>query len=169
MDCEVCGRSIYGEPYRAVIEGAKLLVCSKCSDLSSLSWNLERREVSVSKTLRKPRSARIRETRSLASEDLELVEDWNTKIRKAREKLGLNHAELGKKIGEKVSVLQKLETGKMILDNNTIRKLERVLRIELLKPYESLSIRKEMIVRKPIDITIGDIIGTPKDKKNKKS
>lgn len=88
----------------------------------------------------------------------EIVEGYDSKIRQAREKLGLSHEELGKKINEKASVLSKLETGKMTPNNILVSKLEHALKIKLL-----VSIKEEKI---PIKIskslnrepTLGDLI-----------
>ena len=59
---------------------------------------------------KKPAQAKVDTTQ-------EIVEGYESKIRQAREKLGLSHEELGKKINEKASVLSKLETGKMTPNN----------------------------------------------------
>lgn len=66
--------------------------------------------------------------------ELELVNDFPKQIKRAREKLRLTHEDLGRKIGEKVSVLQKIEIGKMVPDQVLAKKLEHVLRIKLLSP-----------------------------------
>ena len=44
MQCEVCGRQIFGTPVRAIIEGAKMTVCSKCGKLSTGYWEPQPRK-----------------------------------------------------------------------------------------------------------------------------
>ncbi|HEX68750.1 MAG TPA: TIGR00270 family protein, partial [Candidatus Bathyarchaeota archaeon] len=92
---------------------------------------------------------------------LELIEDYSVKVRQARERLGLSHEDLGKKIGEKVSVLKKVETGKMVPDNVLAKKLEHALQIKLLVPAQSLEIKasKNVVAHKPQKgLTLGDIV-----------
>jgi len=87
----------------------------------------------------------------------EVVESYHSKIREAREKLGLSHEELGKKINEKASVLSKLETGKMTPNNKLVSKLEHALKIKLLVP-----ITKEKVTEIPKspnrELTLGDLM-----------
>jgi len=88
----------------------------------------------------------------------EIVEGYDSKIRQAREKMGLSHEKLGKKINEKASVLSKLETGKMTPNNILVTKLEHALKIKLLVPIKKekipLGISKSLN-REP---TLGDLI-----------
>ena len=89
----------------------------------------------------------------------EIIEDFSTKIRQAREKLGLTHEDLGKKINEKSSVIGKLETGKMSPDNILAAKLEHALKIKLLTP---ISEEKASTTLPPAaanrELTLGDLI-----------
>ena len=55
----------------------------------------------------------------------EVSEDFNTIIRVAREKKGWSREELAKKIYEKVSVINRIESGKMVPDIKLARKLEK--------------------------------------------
>lgn len=143
--CEVCGRIIIGTPFGVVVEGASLLVCGECSNLSS---------VKPTTTLNKPRKPSSWGSSSPASKEglhelgveLELVNDFPKQIKRAREKLQLTHEDLGRKIGEKVSVLQKMEIGKMVPDQILAKKLENILRIKLLTSYSE---RPTLSVLKP--------------------
>lgn len=89
----------------------------------------------------------------------EMVEGYPAKIRQAREKLGLSHEDLGKKINEKASVLRKLETGKMEPNNTLVSKLEHVLKIKLLAPIAD---EKAQQVAAPKtasrELTLGDLM-----------
>ncbi len=160
MDCEVCGKTILGKPHRAVISGARLIVCAECARLSSSSWKptpyqppLTMRPTAV----RRPSVVRPRPL-SPVPEELEIVDDYAQRIRKAREGLNLNHEELGRKVSERVSVLQKLETGKMVPTQALARKLEYALKIKLLKPQSSRSEDKELLAKKPVELTLGDVV-----------
>jgi putative transcription factor len=89
----------------------------------------------------------------------EIIEDYTSKIRQAREKLGLTHEELAKKINEKTSVIGKLETGKIQPSNILATKLEHALKIKLLTAITEErappQIPKAVANR---EVTLGDLI-----------
>ena len=81
------------------------------------------------------------------------------RVRRAREKLGLTHEELGKRIKEKVSVLKKIETRKIRPDNRLAAKLEHALRIKLLVPASEGNVPTTSIPRQSSrPLTLGDLI-----------
>jgi len=98
--------------------------------------------------------------------EIEVVENYPALIRKAREKQRLGHAELGKQIGEKISVLQKLETGRLIPDQMLAKKLEHALRIKLLAPLAEPQVK---LVPQPQDLTFGDVVKIRKKESGVKS
>jgi putative transcription factor len=159
--CEVCGRKIHGSPIRAIIEGAKLTVCVECSKYGKI---IREEEVELGqrapKKVTAPFSARIQKKNVEAKVEItqEVVEGYHAKIRQAREKLGLSHEELGKKINEKASVLSKLETGKMTPNNVLVTKLEHALKIKLLVPIKEEKISHEMPKLPNRETTLGDLI-----------
>ena len=176
MRCEVCGRKIHGKPYKVMIEGAKLTVCGKCAKHGTIVWEEAKPKTAV--TL-KPRNVRhpllkIQSKKPLpqraAESILELVEHFDVKIRQAREKLELSHEELGRKISEKVSVLKKIETGKMTPNNKLAAKLEHALKIKLLVPASEEKIPQTKIP-KPVsrELTLGDLIQPNKKKTEEKT
>lgn len=138
MRCEVCGRSAPRERLTyVVIEGAKLLACSKCASLGAPKI--------VGRALPKRRAKMV------VSEEMEPVPDCAELIRSAREKLGLSQVDLAKKIGEKVSVVKRLEQGKISPDSRLSTKLEHSLRIKLYMsktepPIESISRKREFSI-----------------------
>lgn len=160
MRCEVCGRKI-SSPLRALIEGARLTVCIECSkhgkiiredDVEPGQQAQRRSQLSVLAKIPKKKNfeAKVEITQ-------EVVEGYHAKIRHAREKLGLSHEDLGKRINEKASVLSKLETGKMTPNNILVSKLEHALKIKLL-----VSISEDKIPGTPQlqnrELTLGDLI-----------
>jgi len=161
LRCEVCGRKIHGSPIRALIEGAKLTVCIECSKHGKI---IREEEVELGQRAPKkapvPFPARIQKKTVGAKVEItqEVVEGYHAKIRQAREKLGLSHEELGKKINEKASVLSKLETGKMTPNNVLVTKLEHALKIKLLVPIKEEKISHEMPKFANRETTLGDLI-----------
>jgi putative transcription factor len=158
LRCEVCGHKIHDEPITAVIEGARLTVCVECSKHGKIVYEepaapkqaVKKPQVPVSMVQRKPMVANVKITQ-------EVTEDYANTIRAAREKLGLTHEELGKRISEKASVLRNLEVGKMAPNNQLASKLEHMLKIKLLVP-----VSEEKGTPLPHsasqEITLGDLI-----------
>jgi putative transcription factor len=161
LRCEVCGCKIHGSPIRAVIEGAKLTVCVECAKYGKI---IREEELELGQRVPKkapvPFSARIQKKTVGAKVEItqEVVEGYHAKIRQAREKLGLSHEELGKKINEKASVLSKLETGKMTPNNVLVTKLEHALKIKLLVPISEEKSAHEMPKLPNRETTLGDLI-----------
>jgi len=170
LRCEVCGRKIYGEPNRVIIEGAKLTVCSECAKHGTKSW-----EEPTPKPTPKPKTALPQSKPQKTPEikidtSLELVENFDAKVRQAREKLGLSHDELGKRINEKVSVLRKIETGKMTPDNKLVTKLEYALKIKLMTPAtEGKAQQAKTPKLASRELTLGDLIQLNKKKEGEES
>jgi putative transcription factor len=91
----------------------------------------------------------------LIPDNLALVTDYGQRIRKAREQQGYSHAELSRKIGERISLLQKVETEKMVPDRSLITKLEHTLKIRL---QEIATMQPGEVPKKKLtDLTLGDI------------
>ena len=161
MRCEVCGRKIHSSPIRAEIEGARLTVCIECSKHGKI---IRAEEIEHgSRTLKKPLPSMpfIQKKKTVQARveiTQEIVEGYDSKIRQAREKLGLSHEELGKKINEKASVLSKLETGKMTPNNMLVTKLEHALKIKLLVPINEEKISQEFPKSLTRETTLGDLI-----------
>jgi putative transcription factor len=162
LRCEVCGRGIRGKPFNVMIEGARLMVCSECSKLgkacreepgqkpANLGARLTPKPVAV--LTRKPQAPKIDTT-------LELVENFDLKIRQARERLGLSHEDLGKRINEKVSLLRKIETGKMTPDNRLATILEHALKIKLIDVAKEEKVPQAGLAKSSgRDVTLGDLV-----------
>ena len=101
LRCEVCGRRIFGEPQKVLIERAKMTVCENCAKLGSIRWKTQAPKLRR-KTAKPPLRTLKSRRHTTTSESLELVEDFSLQVRQKREKLGLSHEDLGRKIGEKV-------------------------------------------------------------------
>jgi putative transcription factor len=88
-------------------------------------------------------------------EGRELVLDYGQVIRKARETMQLSQEDLGRKIAEKTSVLQKLEGGRLVPPEALVQKLERTLKIRLVQAATDIPVNKK--ATKPEELTLGDI------------
>ncbi|MFQ6076344.1 MAG: multiprotein bridging factor aMBF1 [Candidatus Bathyarchaeia archaeon] len=166
MECEVCGRRIIGKAHRAVIAGARLMVCQECAQLSSSRWQATPKPRPIrarAAPRRRPPTVR-RQRRPIVPEELELVGDYSQRIRRAREESGLTHEELGRRIGERVSVLRKLETGKMVPDEALAKRLEHALKVKLFVPPSPYQGDEEVLARRPSELTLGDVVTVKKKK-----
>jgi putative transcription factor len=173
MQCEVCGRQIFGAPLRAIIEGAKMIVCGECAKLSSGYWEPEPPHRTKRKVKRQPViPVSRRKPTSSVTETLELVDDLGKRVRQARRELEMSHEDLGRKIREKVSVLRKIESGKMVPDLGLAEKLEHALKIKLRVPPSEPK-AQFVSLSKPHATTLGDLIvlkdrGTEEKKERKR-
>jgi putative transcription factor len=169
MRCEVCGRKIHGEPIRSLIEGAKLTVCHECSKHGTIIYEEPKTALDTTKlrTTRLPLTIVAKKpSKTIVDTSIELVENFSDKIRQAREKIGISHEDLGKKLNEKVSQLRKIETGKMKPDNKLATKLERILKIKLIVPASEEKVPETNIPKVPSqELTLGDLLPTSEKKK----
>lgn len=92
------------------------------------------RRSSAPKPKRRPKSG-------VLIDDMELIEDYAKAIRAARQRKRLSQEELAQKIGERISTLQSIESGRLKPTGKTIRGLERELEISLLEPVGTAPIK----------------------------
>ena len=133
MYCELCGREAK-ELKRVWFEGAVILACSGC--VSKYGLREAKVPPSVLRPTGEPKKTVPRRTFGVKvkrpfEEELVLVDDYGRLVREARERMGLTQEELAKKLGEKVSVIKKIETNKLIPTDRLVRDLERLLGISL--------------------------------------
>jgi len=154
-----------------MIEGAKLTVCHECSKHGTIVWEEPTPKAMTSNAKVSLQPLKIQSKKppeTTVDTSLELTENFDIKIRQEREKLGLSHEELGKKINEKVSLLKKIETGKMTPNNKLAAKLEYALKIKLLVPATEEKIPQTKIPKPTSrEITLGDLIKLNKKNKEK--
>lgn len=160
MSCEICGRKIIDSPSRIMVEGLQLMACHRCSghgekvkfDIDKIRSGMSKRS-KIESRIRKANSRRF--TDSL--ENLEIVEDYYRKIKEGRERMGISQEELAKYLKEKLSVVQKIEIGKIIPSIKISREIEHILKIKLLSTPKKETENKTQINSNSA-LTIGDII-----------
>lgn len=146
MRCEICGKKVVGRPVRVKIDGSIMQTCNECSKFGKVQKE-PRRPV---KPRTSPRRVRVREP------TYEVSEEFNTLIRIAREKKGWSREDLAKKLYEKASVINRIESGKMIPDIKLAKKIEKVLDITILDKIEDSQL-EDLSPSKMGGTTIGDI------------
>lgn len=155
MRCEICGKSIEGRPLRTKIDGSVMEVCEDCSKFGRIQKAPPKPKSILRKKSKQPNKNTKQRRRDEPTE--ELVEDYNIIIRSKREAKGWSREDLGKKIYEKVSVINRLESGKMVPDLKLAKKLENILKITLIEKLEDLDLEsfKKSSSSGP---TLGDIV-----------
>jgi len=163
MRCEICGQPIEeGKSKKTKIDGSVMEVCPECSKFGVVQKQAPKPKF-VSSRGKKPGNEVKQPTRtrrpmySLDEPTEELVEDYPSIIRNAREKKGLSREELGEKIYEKLSVINRIESGKMDPDLKLAKKLERTLNITLLEKISDMDL-EDFRNRTSGGPTLGDIV-----------
>lgn len=146
MRCEICGKKVVGRPIRVKIDGSVMQTCKDCSKFGKVQKEPQR----AVKPRTAPRRIRVREP------SYEVLEDFNTVVRVAREKNGWSRENLAEKVYEKVSVINRIESGKMVPDIKLARKLEKILGVTLLEKFENEQ-PEERGSQRIRGATIGDI------------
>jgi putative transcription factor len=157
LNCEICGREISGQAFKVKVEGAKLLVCSRCQRLGKPYVEEPAVKRPLARGALAPRVVRRRAPElPRGMDETDIAEDCADRVRRQRMKLGLSQDELAKSVKEKLSVIQKIETGKMTPDTKLCRELEHELKIKLLVPRKEIS--EVPKTAPPAEVTLGDIM-----------
>jgi putative transcription factor len=93
-----------------------------------------------------------------AVEESDLIEEYPKVIKEGREKLGITQQDLAFKAKEKLTVIQKIEIGKMLPTMRLSKELEHILRVRLLVPREELDLPSPPRKASPSPVvTLGDV------------
>ena len=93
-----------------------------------------------------------------AVEESDLIEEYSRVIKEGREKLGISQHDLAFKAKEKLTVIQKIEIGKMLPTMRLSKELEHILRVRLLVPREELELPSPPRKASPSPVvTLGDV------------
>ena len=142
VQCEMCGTET-GSPKTVKIEGAELDVCDECAgfgtevrteDTSSTSTKYSTSSSSSSSSSESQSSSRgsgSGSRRDMFDEMDEVVQDYDDRVRTARESGGHTQEELADRLNEKASLIRKIERGDVLPSDDVQRKLERELGIDL--------------------------------------
>jgi len=160
LNCDICGRQIVGQAYKVKVEGAKMLVCHNCQALGKPYQDEPApRQIAPASFARPIRLPRIPAKRPADLpkdiEELDVAENFPELVRKARMKLGWSQEDLARKVKEKLSVIQKIETGKISPNTQLCRQLQHELKIKLLVPRKETPAPK---ISAPAEVTLGDIV-----------
>ena len=147
MVCDMCGAQ--GKIYKTVVEGAELNLCHECSNFGKVTGIVEQK--ADNKVIAK------KDDFNAHPEQMDiLVDDYAQKIREKRQSMGLSQEEFAKKINEKESLVQKIESGHFEPSIGLAKKIGGFLKIRLVEEYEE---KHEALAHSKTDsFTIGDFI-----------
>ncbi len=145
MECEICGKPVpENNPIKAKIEGSVMVVCKECSKLGKIQKAPPKPKYVKQNKTKRPTTTRNKVYSRNDEPSEELIEDFNVEVRKAREAKNWSREVLGKKINERVSVINRIEAGKMTPDTKLTRKLENTLGITLLEKVDKIDLNQFM-------------------------
>jgi len=142
--CEICGSPIQGQPRKILVDAATLLVCSRCVRYGTPT---SRPRPPLGSSPLPPRAA---------EPQLDVVSDCSVKVKRAREEMGLTQEVLAKLTGEKVSVIRRIEAGKLKPTLDLAKRLERVLKVSLVEEVEVAKGSEQLKLK--ADLTLGDVV-----------
>lgn len=138
----MCGADT-SSPKTVKVEGAELQLCDSCSQFGT---EVKTEQTSSTSTKYSTSSSsgstgssggsgsstsRTRRRSDMFDEMDEIAQDYDERIRAARENAGLSQEDLAKELNEKASLIRKLERGDMLPSDGVQSKLERKLDISL--------------------------------------
>lgn len=132
-----------------------MIVCSHCASLGTELPNPPARPANRGAFAPKARPPVERLPREYVESDL--IEDYSRIIKEAREKVKLSQQDLAMKAKEKLSVIQKIEIGKMEPPIRLSRELEHILHVKLLVPREEIEVPIASLNQQVQSVSIGDV------------
>lgn len=176
--CEMCGKPMRKREAKVVyVEGTRLVLCSSCySKVSKRAVSAELRESAQKNELARPspgkpglttqKTIKTSLKAGKAVDEYEVVPDYHERVRKAREKLGWSQKVLANAVKESENVIKRIEAGRLVPSIDLARRLENVLKIQLLEPVVDTEVSTSKNLGKgSTGLTIGDVMVLRKEEK----
>ncbi|MBR3141279.1 MAG: TIGR00270 family protein [Methanobrevibacter sp.] len=158
MECEICGKELpEHNPIRAKIEGSVMVVCKECSKLGKIQKTPPKPKFRKQEKNKRPSTTRNKTYSRNDEPSEELIDNFSNEIRNARESKNWSREDLGKKINERVSVITRIESGKMTPDIKLTKKLEKTLDIKLLEKIDNVDLN-QFISNSSGERTLGNVM-----------
>ena len=146
-ECEICGAKTM-HTVSVLVAGAEMRACDRCSK-------------NYGKVVPKVYLPRKKET--IAIPEKVIVADYASKIRAGRDAAKMSLVMLARNANEKESFLERIEAGKARPDLKLAEKIEKILKITLIK--EEIAEKQASVLSKSDEITLGDLITVKKFKR----
>jgi len=154
INCEICGNKIIGRPTQISTERTLLMVCQECSRFGT---QVDRKTAAIIERATPKPGPKIffpKQSRKEAFDDFVLVDNFGEAIRKARESHGMTRNAFAKALGEKESVIRRIEASEMYPTSALANKMEKFLKIRL---RASVDTTVKGATPTPNTITLGDV------------
>ncbi|MEM2771278.1 MAG: multiprotein bridging factor aMBF1 [Candidatus Nezhaarchaeales archaeon] len=151
--CELCGREVRGALRTVRVEQTAMRVCHHCA---RYGVKVPQIRVGQKRSCKPIMPLGVAVKNQALGGKVEVVDDYALRIKKAREEYGLTQELLARRINEKLSVIKRIEAGKLTPPLEVARKLEKALKVTLIKPVED-GTEKAWGFRK-LELTFGDIV-----------
>jgi putative transcription factor len=162
--CEMCGKE-YPTLRSVKVEGTVLMVCASCSRFGEGVQPQQRQQEAptpvVERLVLREKRMQERDIYQSAGEEV-IVEDFPLRVRQRRESLGWSQEELAKRLNERKSIIQKVETGTMTPGDKLVKKLEGTLGIRLKEKVASLGV-SQVKRGESRGVTLGDLVSFEKE------
>ena len=140
MICEMCGKEV-PQTKTVIVEGSRLNVCPNCSRFGE-DYRASQSGASISSSVieqRLEKREKRMKTKDIysGSSSTELIDDYGSVIREAREAKGMDLEQFAASILEKKGTLSKVEAGALVPDDKLIKKIEKALGIKLTEVVQS--------------------------------
>jgi len=142
----MCGEE--SKLFKTDVEGVILNVCKNCGKFGKVISAV----ADKIKVRKKQKSQPVVETELVQV----IADDVARRVSRARQKLGMKQEHLAKKIAEKESLVQKIESGQFTPSIRLARKLENHLRIKLVEQHAEK--REQKFKSDKVALTIGDML-----------
>ena len=160
MLCEICGKYIV-EGKKVMVEGSNIITCESCASYGKIVSEIKRKETRKKDDKIESRPFEVDFDVEIQEE---IVDNYQEIIKKARESRNMKQEDLAKMINEPVSMIHRIESGRMEPSLGVVKKIQRKLNIKLIKKPEAESTNLKK-VEFPKEITLGDLVVVKKKKK----
>ena len=157
-ECPICGGVIW-KGQKVLIEGAKITVCQNCAQhgkriSEKTSFSSGKRVATPKSTTKKQRPVYDKE---IEEPSTEIVADYAQTIQHARMKRNLTQEKFAEKIQEKLSLIRRIEAGKMKPSIQLAEKIGNYLDIKLIKEVKDTPVDYNEYLKKSKGSSLGDI------------
>jgi putative transcription factor len=154
MQCELCGKDCGEAGKSATVDGVEMILCPSCMKHGKGITHPGGTTGRIQQSLIR-RQRRIRQKDVYEKMDKEIIDEWGTVIKEAREKKGLTREQLGFSIGERTVTISKIENDELRPSDKVAKKLEKALDINLFEEVKKVTPSKSISTHGS-GLTLGD-------------
>lgn len=146
-ECELCGSKMK-DVYIVNVDEVELRVCTKCAQGKKI----------ISKVMDQPKGSKQQAAKAAKNEIPQLVENYGSKMHKARESMKIPLKVLAEMINEKETLLARVEQQRTMPSVELTKKLEKALGIKLVESAAQLQEKSASYSSKNEAATLGEFM-----------